>query len=780
MLGEVPYAKTHAQTGDAMRNTLLTLTLGVLSLLTATPALAAGDAKTVLIEAEGFDDTGGWVIDQQFIDRMGSPILLAHGMGIPVEDAATTVELPAAGTYQVWVRTRDWVAPWKAPGAPGRFQLIVGGKPLNTTFGAEGNPWHWQSGGKLALPAGKVALALHDLTGFDGRCDAILLSADAGFAPPDDPKELAAFRKKKLNLPDVPEDAGEFDLVVVGGGMAGACAAIGAARSGLDVALIQNRPVLGGNNSSEVRVHLGGKICLPPYPAIGNLVRELDSGHHGNARPAREYGDDKKLAVARAEKSLHLFLNTHAYAVEKKGNRITAVLARNIRTNKELRFPAPLFVDCTGDGTIGFLAGADFHYGRESKAETGEALAPAEADRQVMGTSIMWYSVKTDGYAPFPECPWAAQFNDTSCQQVTSGNWNWENGFFRDQVTEAEYIRDYGLRVVYGNWAFQKNHAKNKAKYANMRLGWVAFVGGKRESRRLLGDVILKQEDITSARSFPDASVTTTWTIDLHYPVPTKNFAGEPFRSRAAHVRIKPYPIPYRCFYSRNIENLMMAGRNISVTHVALGTIRVMRTTGMMGEVVGMAASLCNKHDTTPRGVYEKHLDELKALMTKGVGKPGPPGTAGGSAPKPPAWLKDAGANLARSAKVIVSGNHKTGSYPAANVNDGRVSYSDNALRWVSDAKVPGWVELAWPTPQKISAIRIVTGQARARTPITDFVLQYRIGSDYKDIPGTKTTGNRSTDWGVKLPSPILTDRIRLKVTATPGDLTRIWELEAY
>jgi len=419
-----------------------------------------------------------------------------------------------------------------------------------------------------------------------------------------------------------------------------------------------------------------------------------------------------------------------------------------------------LFVDCTGDGTIGFLAGADYHYGRESKAETKEALAPAKADRQVMGTSIMWYSVKTDEPSPFPYCPWAAQFNEASCQRCTAGNWNWENGFFRDQVTEAEYIRDYGLRVVYGNWAFQKNHAKDKAKYANMKLGWVAFVGGKRESRRLLGDVILKQEDVTSARPFPDASVTTTWTVDLHYPVPTKGYEGEPFRSRAAHVRIKPYPIPYRCFYSRNIENLMMAGRNASVTHVALGTVRVMRTTGMMGEVVGIAASLCKKE-----------------LMTKGVGKPGPPAA---SAPKPPAWLKGIGPNLARSAKVTVSGNYEKGNYPAANINDGRVSYSDNALRWVSNAKLPGWVELAWPTPQKISAVRIVTGQARARSPITDFVLQYKTGSGYKDIPGTKVTGNRSADWGVKLPSPILTDRIRLEVTATPGDLTRIWEFEAY
>jgi hypothetical protein len=395
--------------------------------------------------------------------------------------------------------------------------------------------------------------------------------------------------------------------------------------------------------------------------------------------------------------------------------------------------------------------------------------------------------VTSDRPESFPECPWAAHFDDTSCQQVTRGDWNWENGFFRDQVAEAEYIRDYGLRVVYGNWAFQKNGAKNKEKYANMKLGWVAFVGGKRESRRLLGDVILAQQDVVDAREFPDASVTTTWTIDLHYPAPTKGYQGEPFRSTADMVRIKPYPIPYRCLYSRNVENLFMAGRNISVTHVALGTIRVMRTTGMMGEVVGMAAAVCKRHETTPRGVYEQHLDGLKELMTKGVGNPGAEqlrahSPDAGPPPKPPAWLKDAGPNLGKGATVTVSGHLDAKQYPASNINDGRVSYSDNKLRWVSSAELPAWVELTWSAPQTIRAVRIVTGQgggAAPKTPIADFVLKYRAEGGYKDIPGTKTAGNRVADWGVQF-APIQTDRLRLEVTATTDDLARIWELEVY
>jgi hypothetical protein len=190
----------------------------------------------------------------------------------------------------------------------------------------------------------------------------------------------------------------------------------------------------------------------------------------------------------------------------------------------------------------------------------------------------------------------------------------------RNHITDIEQIRDYGLRVVYGNWATLKNHPKFKDEFARQRLRWVAYIGGKRQSRRLLGDVLLRQQDIVEARPFPDASVTTTKTIDLHYPEKPM-CACEAFQSEARQFKIQPYPIPYRCLYSRNIMNLMMAGRNISVTDIALGTVRVQRTTGMMGEVVGMAASLCKQHATTPRGVYAEHLDELQTLMQRGVGK---------------------------------------------------------------------------------------------------------------------------------------------------------------
>src|ERR1035441_6571287 len=594
--------------------------------LTACESLVA---QTILVETERFADIGGWSVDAQFMDQMGSPFLLAHGLGVPVADARTEVSISQAGTYRVWARTRDWVAGWKVSGTPGKFQVLIEGTPLKTIFGTEGAKWHWQDGGTIQLPAKPVKVALHDLTGFDGRCDAIILTRDLQWKPPEG-DALAAYRREVLGLSAGAEATGMFDLVVVGGGMAGITAAVAAARLGLGVALIQDRPILGGNASSEIRVYPEGRTMLGPNPGLGALEHELDPGTgaeirlgSGNARSAEVYADEKKVYVVQQEKNIRLFLNTHAIGVEKSGDRITAVIARDVRTGKDLRFAGSLFADCTGDATIGAFAGADYRVGRESRAETGETMAPEAPDKQVMGTSYRGSGEEAPGRVRFPETPWALEFNERTAQRATKGDWDWELGMRQDQITEAEAIRDYGYRAIYGNWSFLKNHAENKAAYERQRMVWVAYIAGKRESRRLMGDVILNQKDMAAGLTYPDASVSTTWSNDLHYPDPenTKGFAGNEFRSIAKFVEQKPYAIPYRCFYSRNIENLFMAGRNISVTHAALGSVRVQRTTAMIGEVVGMAASICQKRSCTPRGVYEKHLDELKALMRKGVGK---------------------------------------------------------------------------------------------------------------------------------------------------------------
>jgi hypothetical protein len=586
-------------------------------------AVCAGvlQAATLFVETESFAEKGGWVVDQQFMDQMGSPFLLAHGMGMPVADASGAVTVPEAGQYRVLARTRNWAAPWGQKDAPGKFQVAVNGKLLAPVLGTQGSEWAWHEAGTVALEKGPAKLALHDLTGFDGRCDALILTTDAAFKPEADVAKLEAFRRQ-MGAITAPQGGGTYDLVVVGGGIPGICASIAAARLGLKVALIHDRPVLGGNNSSEVRVHLAGRANIGLYPKLGDVVNEIGPAKGGNAQPASYYEDQRKLEAVKAEKNVALFLSTRANAVQMDGVNIKAVIARHIETGKEALFAAPLVLDSTGDGVIGALAGAEFRHGRESREETGEATAVEKADSMTMGSSVQWYSREAEAPVAFPEIAWGLAFSDANCERVKMGEWTWETGMKLHQVMEFERVRDYGMLVVYSNWSHLKNRSAFKADYAKSRLEWVAYVAGKRESRRLIGDLVLKEQDIVNQVVYPDVTACTTWTIDLHYPDPknTKNFPDAEFKSIAKHKAIYPYPLPYRCFYSKNVGNLFMAGRNISVTHVALGTVRVMRTGGMMGEVVGMAASLCKKHNCSPREVYASHLDELKALMTQGVG----------------------------------------------------------------------------------------------------------------------------------------------------------------
>ena len=427
----------------------------MISVLAVLGGVQFASAAMVLVEAESFAEKGGWVVDQQFMDQMGSPFLLAHGYGKPVADAVAEVKFPSNGKYFVWVRTRDWVAPWKgkdvpedmrAEGFPGKFQVLVDGSALNKEFGKESADWKWENGGSINVSGKKAEIALRDLTGFDGRCDAILFTSDSDPSIPNKDPAMAKFRRGLLGYPENAPDAGEFDLVVCGGGIAGICAAINGARHGCRVALIQDRPVLGGNNSSEVRVHLGGRTMLPPYPKLGTVVREIDPKQHGNAEPAEVYRDDKKLDVVLKEENIKLFLNMHANEVEMDGAKIKAVIAQHIESGKRLRFPSMLFADCTGDGTIGYLAGADYRLGRESKKQTGEERAEDKADTMTMGTSIMWYAV--DGQEDFPETPWALKFTGKTAQKLKKGNWNWETGMMYHQVDDFEYVRDYGMRAV--------------------------------------------------------------------------------------------------------------------------------------------------------------------------------------------------------------------------------------------------------------------------------------------------------------------------------------------
>ncbi len=574
-------------------------------------ATAAG----VLVEAATFADKGGWKLDTQHYQQMGGCCLLAHGMGKPVANAQTKAKLPAAGKWKVWVRTRDWCpGEWEAPG---RFKVRVNGKELEPVFGTE-KGWAWQSGGEVEIAsAGDVTLELADLTGFDGRCDAIYFSQNASpVLPNEDLVELSAWKDKLSRRAGLEIKEFAFDAVVVGGGISGCAAALAARSQGLKVALIQDRPVFGGNASAEVRVHT---IGIPGKGA--DLLKTIDTAHYPNG-DAKAKVDQKKREATMAGSGVDLFPHHLCCGLEKVGDRIASVEAREATTGVIKRFRAPVFIDCTGDAWLGHWAGADSRYGREAQSEFGEAWdkhgdlwSPKSPDNRVMGTSVLWNSKKEAQPSTFPDVPWAMPV--AKKHEAINGEWYWEySDNDLNQIKDAERIRDHMLRAIYGSFANAKKHPKN----ATIALKWVAYVGGKRESRRLMGDHVYTMSDMTKRREFPDAVVEEKRDVDSHFQ---RKLQGAPqdYLSKALfHKTGGLYYIPFRSLYSRNIVNLMMAGRNFSCSHIGLCGPRVMKTCGQMGIATGYAAALCKKHGATPREVGKAHIGELRGLVGYGAG----------------------------------------------------------------------------------------------------------------------------------------------------------------
>ncbi len=608
--------------------------------MTLTTNAAGAD---LLIETESFDNYGGWLPDHQAFPKIQSAYIQAHGMGRRVKDATTKVKFDKPGKYHAYVSTYNWTSPWSKENGPGAFQLMVNGKPLSNTLGITGTKWEWQYAGEVEVGS-EATIALRDLKGFNGRADAIYFTMDK-VAPPSEPEALRKFRLNKLGFKGI-KDCGDYDLVVAGGGVAGICTALTAARYGLKVALIDNLSALGGNH--YLGVSLNGLIHRSKYQQLGNMVRQLSAlpipqtqeEYENEPHTLHTYTgagkvtlskNPKELAVLRKdileEAGVKLFQLVHIFDVNKdKKGQISEIIGKSLTTGEEFRFGGTLFADCTGDGVVGYLAGADYRIGRESRQETNERFAPDEADNKTMGMTLWWSSHSAGKPVSFPtlkSMPWAMQCNKTYHFDVTKGGWFWETGLQIDNALEMELVRDNMFRAIYGNFAYLKEHYD---KYITFQLRTMSNIGMKRESRRLLGDVILTGNDIEDHKVFPDASFTTTWPFDLHYATPqnTEFFPGWEWITETKHDKLKAYvkpayEVPYRVLYSRNIDNLFIGGRAMSVTHVALGTVRVMATLGMAGEVTGMAAKICIDKKSSPRDVYKKHLDELIKCMNEGA-----------------------------------------------------------------------------------------------------------------------------------------------------------------
>ncbi len=586
-------------------------------------------AQSVFIEAESFSNPGGWVIDQQFADQMGSPYLLAHGMGIPVKDATTRINIKKTGKYFVWARTKNWVPGNHA--APGRFLLLIDGKQLSNELGTN-TGWNWEYAGEISLFEGEKELTVHDLTGFEGRCDAICISRNKDEKLPLTLSELKVRQKQEDVKNGIKPQLQKFDLVIVGGGIAGCSAAIAAAGQGMKVALVHDRPLLGGNASSEVRVH-----TLGIHGKFDRILKLIDTEHYPNGSAKAENDQKKRMDNMMKIQNLSLFLNYRAFEVKTRKHKISSVDAKHISTGKIIRFEAPLFVDCTGDGWIGYRAGADYNYGREPASKYNEELdkygwlwSPEKEDSVVMGSSLLWNSENSGAVADFPRVPWAMDVAKNFA--FKNGEWQWEySKNDLNQIEDAETIRDHFFRAIYGSFYNYKHPTEQTKMIVNgkivpynfsnaqdrdsLQLKWVAYQLGKRESRRLTGDYIYTFNDIRHSTPFEDAVVFETRAVDVHYQENLRDKEMPDFISEAIFYKAGMYSIPYRSLYSRNISNLFMAGRNFSCSHTGLGGPRVMNTNGQMGAAVGIAAAVCKKHKVNPRDVYKFYLNEYLHLI---------------------------------------------------------------------------------------------------------------------------------------------------------------------
>ena len=578
----------------------------------------------VLVEARAFDSYGGWVLDSQFELETGSAYLLAHGNGVPVADAVTQFSIPKTGLYHVWVRAKDWVPGYH----PGRFTVSIHGQNLEPEFGANDQDWSWQSAGTMDLGAGEGQLQLHDQTGFGARCDAIFLSEE-NMAPSDEMDEQErAWRRRLRGLPDEPIDAGTFDVVVVGGGVVGSAAALVVARLGDRVALVHNRPYLGGNASLETG--------LRPRGVQGPLIEEIHR--------RKQNGDLHAIHLLNAELNARVFLEHTVYATKNEGSTIHSILARDSRSGGEIRLTAPIFIDCSGRCILGLRAGAETMFGQESKAEYGESLAPASRDNSHHGNTVFFRTTEADSPVSFPSVPWATMvakdYSDLGGQLEKPGVDNglgpcvggpsasrfglrrrmdltnthyWEYGQHLDPYTQGENIRDHLLRAIYGTFSNVKTMQPDK--YANLALEWVAFVPATGEFRRYKGDYVLSENDIRDHREFADAVVENDGAFCLHYPGHQKyDFRLRDWEWDGRDG--KPYSIPFRCLYSVNISNLLAAGKHISVTHIAGSNTKFMGNGTQHAVATAAAAHLCIKYGTTPRVVYQKHLAQLQSLAT--------------------------------------------------------------------------------------------------------------------------------------------------------------------
>ena len=413
----------------------------------------------------------------------------------------------------------------------------------------------------------------------------------------------------------------EADICVVGGGIGGMFSAISAARNGAKVVLMQDRPVLGGNASSEIRMWISGAgTRVRDLQETGLLEELLLDNMYRNPKRNFSIWDSLLYEKVRFEPNIELLLNCSCCDAEMAGSRIVSVTGFQLTTYQWHQVRAKIFIDCSGDSILAPLSGAEFRMGRESKAEFNEEFGLEEADGHTMGMSILLQARETDHPVSYTPPSWAytfktdeeMNFKPHDLYQINT-NFYWiELGGMEDSIGDTEKVRDELLKIAFGVWDHMKNQGDHGAE--NWELEWVGFLPGKRESRRYVGDYVLNQNDVENHPVFPDTVAYGGWQIDNHLPGGFRmgGHAGSHLQKRRLS---EPYGIPYRCLYSRNIDNLMFAGRNISTTHLGLSTSRVMGTVGVLGQAAGTAAAIAVRNGLTPREAGQQRIGEIQAQL---------------------------------------------------------------------------------------------------------------------------------------------------------------------
>lgn len=588
------------------------------------------------------------------------------------------------------------------------------------------------------------------------------------------------------------------DFFVAGGGMSGVCAAVAAARNGAKVILVQDRSRLGGNSSSEVKMHIVGADIHGARPGWreSGLIEEfrLDDAVM-NPQRSRELWDLLLYDKVVSEPNVTLLLDTVCCAAEVKDGRIQRVLARCDKTEHLYRVTAKFFADCTGDCRLGVEAGADFRLGREARSEFNEELALKEADHATLGSSILFTARDYGRPMPFTPPAWARKVTKEMLRFRGIRSWDYgywwiEWGGDRDTIRDNERIRHELLSIVLGVWDYIKNSGEIPTS-ANWAMDWLGMIPGKRGSRRLLGDHILTQNDLLGKTpDFPDAVAIGGWGMDDHPPggfdkpeLKPNTFVTPPF----------PYNIPLRSLYSRNVANLFLAGRNISATHVAFTSTRVMATCSVIGQAVGTAAALCAKRNLLPRQLAGdgQRIQELQQLLLRDD-----------------QTIRDRrnedSLDLARHADVSASDSVE-GSEPAHVIN-GFVRDLPGKWenRWGAKLGPDGvWLQLDWKQPQTLRQVQLTfdTGFHRELThsqqndkykgdrailwgpqpeTVRDYELLYRAPGKLDWTSLGKFTGNhqrlRRHDF-----APFQAGALRLKITATQGEpIARVYEIRCY